>query len=197
VIDWLIFAALASGAYALGGVSAAYYLVRLRTGQDVREAGSGTAGATNAGRLLGGWAYLVVALLDLAKGALAVAAARWLVAEGILGGPEAALAPVAALVAVVAGHIWPPQLGLRGGKGVATIFGGVLVLAPAVALAALGVFVLLYLPTRRYHLSGQVGIAAAPVIGWWRDLDGVTLAGLTLAVALVLLVHYTRRSGAA
>ncbi len=177
------------GAYALGSVSTAYYLVRLRTGTDVRAAGSGTAGATNAGRLLGTWAYVMVALLDVAKGALAVGLASLFVV-----GPAAPTAPVVALVGSVAGHIWPPQLGFRGGKGVATIFGGVLALSPTVALLALAVFGVLYIPTRRYHLSGQIGIAAAPVIGWWRELDGIPLVGLTIAVGIVLLVHFTRRT---
>jgi glycerol-3-phosphate acyltransferase PlsY len=183
--NWGGLVLVAVGSYALGCVSTAYYLVRLRTGTDVRTQASGTAGATNAGRLLGGWAYALVALLDLAKGAVAVGLAGWLAA-----GPAA---PVA-LVAAVAGHIWPVQLRFRGGKGVATIFGGVLVLAPVVALMALGVALVLLAATRKYHASGKIAIALAPAIGWWCGLEPMSLAGLVLAVAIVLLVHYTRRS---
>lgn len=176
--------AAALGGYALGSLSAAYYLVRWRTGRDVRRVGSGTAGATNAGRLLGRGAYVVVALLDLAKGAAAVAVGAW------LAGPVGA---AAAMVAAVAGHIWPPQLGFRGGKGVATAFGGVLAFRPVVALAALAAFGLLYLLTRRYRSSGVLAVAVAPAAAWWWDRHVVAMAAVTAVVALVLLAHWLRR----
>ncbi len=104
------------GSYLLGGLCAGYYLVRLAARRDIRAAGSGSAGARNVGRLLGAPGFLGTLLLDAAKGAVAVLAAAHFVAG--------AWPPALALLAVVAGHIWPLQLGLRGGKGVATAIGG-------------------------------------------------------------------------
>lgn len=174
--------------YALGTLTAGYYVVRLRSGEDLRRRGSGTVGATNVGRTLGRGAAVVVALLDLLKGALAVLLGGW------IAGPAGA---VAALVAAVAGHIWPVQLGFRGGKGVATAFGGVLVLAPAVAGLALAVFAVLFAATRRYRISGVGGVAVAPVAGLIVAVESLALVGITAVVGLVLLVQWTRRNPSA
>ncbi len=110
--------------YLLGGFCAAYYVVRLARSADIRTLGSGTAGARNAGRLLGAPGFLLTLLLDAAKGALAV----WVTTRLVPGPWPASLA----LIAVVAGHVWPLQLGWRGGKGVATALGGLAVWIPAV-----------------------------------------------------------------
>lgn len=124
----------AASAYALGCVVGAYYLVRHRRGVDVRASGSGTAGARNvyrSGDLVGATLTLV---WDLAKGAMVVVVAAQ------LAPPWSA---AAAILGVVAGHVWPVQLGLRGGKGVATATGCTIALAlvsrtwPSVAGAAI------------------------------------------------------------
>src|SRR5262245_25796362 len=106
--------------YALGCFSTGYYLVRWRTGTDIRTLGTGSAGARNAGRVLGRAGFILVFAGDALKGALAV----WLAKQA--GLPPWGVA--AALVAVVLGHLFPLQLGGRGGKGAATAFGGVCVL---------------------------------------------------------------------
>src|SRR5215207_10054628 len=108
---WLILPA----AYLLGGSSAGYWLVRFRTGTDVRRQGSGATGATNAARMLGRGGFALVLLLDAIKGAVAAIVARIL---GFEGGWE-----FAAAVAVVAGHVWPIQLGFRGGRGLGPLLG--------------------------------------------------------------------------
>lgn len=127
-------AALAAGlSYLLGCLNAGYYYARLVHGQDIRRAGSGTAGARNAGRLFGRRIFALVFLADAAKGAAATAV-------GLSLGPGSG---ALCAIAVVAGHIWPVQLGFRGGKGVASALGALLLLAPwllavlAVAFAAL------------------------------------------------------------
>jgi hypothetical protein len=102
--------------YTLGCLNTGYYLVRVRTGRDLRAEGSGTAGATNAGRFLGRAGFGLALLGDLVKGSLAVGAAL------ALGAGEAGAA--AAAVGVVTGHIYPVQLGFRGGKGLATTLRG-------------------------------------------------------------------------
>jgi acyl phosphate:glycerol-3-phosphate acyltransferase len=106
-------------AYGLGCLNAGYYLLRWRDGRDIRQLGSGNAGARNVGRVLGGKAFALVFVLDAAKGWVAVLAAhQWAPA-------------VAALCAVVVtlGHVFPAQLHWRGGKGVASAAGALAALA--------------------------------------------------------------------
>src|SRR5215217_2822424 len=124
-LSWLVLPA----AYFLGGVSAGYWLVRVRTGADVRTQGSGATGATNAARLLGRNGFALVLALDAAKGAIAVLVARLL---GFVDGWE-----FAAAAAVIAGHVWPVQLGFRGGRGLGPLLGAWLVLAPLAIAACL------------------------------------------------------------
>jgi acyl phosphate:glycerol-3-phosphate acyltransferase len=170
-------------AYLVGCLNTGYYLVRARTGRDLRAEGSGTAGATNTGRILGRRGFVLAMAGDLLKGAMMVAMAWWLL-------PGSAPAASAA-VGVVAGHIHPVQLGFRGGKGLATAFGAGVVLAPwSAAVAAVTALVLLGL-TRRKVLSALAGVVAAPASALaLYGLSPVT-GGLTVLVALVLLRHAT------
>jgi glycerol-3-phosphate acyltransferase PlsY len=137
--------------YLLGCFNTGYYLVRWRTGEDVRKHGSGNAGATNAWRVLGAWAFAVALIGDAGKGALAVFLARWLT-----GGEPWAMA--LAIPFVVAGHIWPAQLRFRGGEGMATSFGAILALDPLVMGIICLVALVLILVTRNRALVGVVGL---------------------------------------
>lgn len=103
------------GGYLAGCLTTGFYLAKMRLGLDIRELGSGSVGARNAGRFMGAPGFLVTLLGDFIKGAIAVWAARLLFADQRLTGM--------AMLAVVLGHIWPVQLGFRGGKGVATSLG--------------------------------------------------------------------------
>ena len=113
-----------AASYALGCVVGAYYIVRLRTGADVRMSGSGNAGARNVFRSGDRASAVATFAWDVAKGALAVWGAHRLVSQEWGG------AAGVAFLSVIVGHIWPAQLGFRGGKGVATMIGGVLVAFP-------------------------------------------------------------------
>ncbi|MBC8369612.1 MAG: glycerol-3-phosphate 1-O-acyltransferase PlsY [Planctomycetes bacterium] len=114
--------------YLIGSISFALLLAKFK-GINLREIGSGNLGATNAGRALGKKLGVVVYWLDMLKGALPVLAAKLIFAEDV---------NVAVLVGVGAylGHIWPLYLGFKGGKGVATLSGVLLVLAPLPTLIA-------------------------------------------------------------
>ena len=143
-------------AYVLGCFVTGYYLVRWRTGKDLRTLGSGSLGARNAGRLLGRGGYFTTCVLDLAKGVAAILLARWAgLADWALG---------LTALAVVAGHNWPAQLGFHGGKGIATGYGVVLALAPWVAGAMWGVFLPITLLLRSSTLGGVAAFVAAPLL---------------------------------
>jgi acyl phosphate:glycerol-3-phosphate acyltransferase len=169
--------------YALGCLNTGYYLVRVRTGLDLRRQGSGTAGATNAGRLLGRYGFLLAMLGDVAKGVAAVGLAR------ALSG-DAAVAGMAAF-GVVAGHIYPAQLGFRGGKGLATLFGAGMTLAPVVGATAVGVAALVLAATRRKVLSSLTGVAVAPAAAVALGAPG-SVAVAFLAAAVVVLIRHAR-----
>lgn len=112
----------AAAAYAIGCLVGAYYVVRRRAGHDIRETGSGNAGARNVLRSGDRTSAVLTLVWDILKGALAVWVARTLTES------DAAVAVVC--VAVVAGHIWPAQLQFHGGKGVATLIGCLLAIGP-------------------------------------------------------------------
>src|SRR5690606_34807935 len=114
------------GAFVLGSVPFAQIVLRGR-GLDLRLVGSGNVGATNVLRVSSTRLAVAALTLDAAKGSLAVLLAR------DLGG--AALPAWAGLAAVV-GHVYPPWLGFRGGKGMATTGGAFLVLAPVATVLA-------------------------------------------------------------
>jgi acyl-phosphate glycerol 3-phosphate acyltransferase len=110
------------GAYFIGCFATGYYLVRWRSGDDIRAIGSGGTGARNVGRILARkWAFATV-LGDAGKGMLAVFLA------GLI--EPVPVATMVAMIAATIGHVWPVQLGFRGGKGVATSLGGLLVWSP-------------------------------------------------------------------
>lgn len=150
----LILAALVG--YLVGAVSPATLFARVR-GVDLRAVGSGNPGASNAGRAMGRRTGVVVALLDVAKGALPAAGFAVLDHEAGL---------VAGLAAVL-GHITSPFLKGRGGKGVATAAGAILGVHPLWLLAVLGTWVVVLAVSR------------------WIALASVSAAGATLVLALV------------
>jgi acyl-phosphate glycerol 3-phosphate acyltransferase len=127
-------------------------------GVDIFTVGSGNIGATNVGRVLGGKYGVLVFLLDFAKGMLPVWAATRLPLLGVEMSLEA-LGVVAGLAAFL-GHLFPIYLGFRGGKGVATGAGIVLVLVPFAALAAVGVWLVITVSTRYVSLASVLAVVA-------------------------------------
>ena len=132
------FAAVVIVGYLLGSIPFGLLISRLRGGVDVRQHGSGKTGATNVLRTAGKKAAATVASLDLLKGALAVVFAGLIVDRGYLVVGNFALgtlvAQVMAALAAITGHIWPIFVKFKGGRGVATFFGGLIALCPVAAL---------------------------------------------------------------
>lgn len=124
-LSWKITAAAVLG-YLVGSVSFALLLARMR-GVDLRSFGSGNPGATNIGRALGRKYGVLTYLLDAAKGFLPVLLATLWV-------PESLWPAAGAGIGAVAGHIWSCFLKFQGGKGVATLTGVMLALAPLTVL---------------------------------------------------------------
>ena len=167
--------------YGLGCISFAYYLVRILIGKDIRKLGSGTAGARNVARVLGRPAGFAVMAGDIAKGALAVWIAK-AIAPDVHG-------ELLAMTLVVAGHIWPLQLGFRGGKGLATGFGALLVVMPTVALAATVLNAILSLILRSSTAGTLLATAITPILAISLGQGIETAALLTLPIGIILVSH--------
>jgi acyl phosphate:glycerol-3-phosphate acyltransferase len=145
-------------AYLVGSIPFGYLIVKLRSGADIREIGSGGTGATNVSRKAGKAAGVVTLALDALKGAAAVLVARWLTGEA---GTSWVVAAAAALAVV--GHCFPVWLKFKGGKGVATGLGVFLAIAPWAALAALAVFIVVVWRTRYVSLGSIIAAAFLPL----------------------------------
>lgn len=171
-------AVLVVAAYLLGSISFAVLVVRRKTGQDIRAEGSGNAGATNVLRAHGKKLAILVALLDVAKGAAAVFLVRLVTAD-----PRWA---AAAGFAVILGHVFPVFYSFRGGKGVATAVGAFALLAPLALLVCLGVFVAIVAATRYVSLGSVVSMALLPAVAG--GLFGAAGSVVTAAAATALLV---------
>jgi glycerol-3-phosphate acyltransferase PlsY len=175
--------AIAAG-YLLGSIPFAFLLAR-RGGVDLRQSGSRNVGASNVLRTRGVRAAVAALGLDGAKGSAAVLLAQ------IVSGQQGAAA-MAAGVASIVGHIYPPWLNFRGGKGVATAAGVFLVLAPAATAAAAAVFLVVVWLTR-YISAGSLAAAVTLVAGAF--LGGLPRAIVTGAsLAAVIIVHRHREN---
>ncbi len=174
-LSWIV------ASYFIGCFTAGYYWTRWRTGQDIREVGSGNVGARNVGRTLGTGGFAITLLIDAAKGALVVGGAVWL---GLR--PEAV---VASIVAAVIGHNWPLQLRFQGGKGIAVSVGALLAYDPFLVLALLAVFLPVYALLRNVTLSGMIAFALAPLTTFLCGVPKVEVAAVSILASFILLTH--------
>jgi glycerol-3-phosphate acyltransferase PlsY len=172
-------------AYLLGSVSGSLLLGRLR-GVDIRAAGSGSTGGTNALRTQGAWFALGTVVIDVGKGALAA----WLGSRLLPAGMPVAWLYAIAFAAAV-GHVWPVFHGFRGGKGAATLVGGLAVLWPQVLLPALLAWLLSLLWTGYVGLSTMLAGVVVLLAGLAWHADGARLAW---AFAIAVFLLYTHRA---
>ena len=145
-------------AYLIGSIPFGYLIVRLASGADIRETGSGGTGATNVSRKAGKAAGIVTLGLDALKGAAAVMVARWLTGEA---GTSWTVGAAAALAVI--GHCYPVWLKFKAGKGVATGLGVFLAITPWAVLAALAVFIVVVWRTRYVSLGSIIAAAFIPL----------------------------------
>jgi acyl phosphate:glycerol-3-phosphate acyltransferase len=158
-----------------------YWLPRLLRGVDIRTLGSGNPGATNVVRTLGFRFGLAVASLDVAKGAVAALLGVW------VGGD---LVGVLAGVAAMIGHWRPLFLGFaRGGKMVATTGGVALAVATLAALAASGVWVLVFLLTRYASVSSISAAISLPLWALLFNASWPVIAFTTGAAVAIVVLH--------
>lgn len=177
-------------AYLLGSIPTSVWLGKAFKGIDLREQGSGNAGATNAFRVLGKPIGIAVLVFDMAKGFLAVNLLH--LQSEISSGSEAwMILKIGLGLLAVIGHIFPVFAGFKGGKGVATLTGVALAIHPLAALSAMGIYLLVFLLTRISALGSLLAVLTYPVwINWIYGTESLAIRLFSLAVpVLVLITH--------
>ncbi len=150
-------------AYLIGSIPTAVWVSKHFFNLDIREHGSGNAGATNTFRVLGAKAGSFVFLFDFLKGFVAVDLA-YLIANYQTDNIMLTNFQIGLGIFAVLGHIFPIWANFRGGKGIATLFGMILAIQPAVALSLVAVFVVILFTTRYVSLSSILASIAFPVL---------------------------------
>jgi glycerol-3-phosphate acyltransferase PlsY len=177
-------------AYMLGSIPTAVWISRSQFNIDIRDYGSGNAGATNTFRVLGPKWGTAVMMIDMLKGLLAVKLALML-PYYVQNDFARTNFQIGLGLAAVLGHIFPLWAEFRGGKGVATLFGLVLGISPLTALGCIVVFTLVLFLTRFVSLSSILASLAFPVfIIIIFNVDNEAYRIFAIAVALlVILTH--------
>ena len=171
-------------AYMVGSFPTGYVVTRLFVRKDIRQLGSGNVGANNVFGQVGPMAGITVGLVDVSKGAAAVAIAHTIVDIPLF---EPGLYVVLAGLAAVVGHIWPIYLKFIGGNGLAVTLGTLIILMPLELGIFCAVVLLLWAVTRNFIMSIYISMLSVPVSAWlllkdWR----YTGYGIILILILVL-----------
>ena len=195
MIVWQYIACLVVG-YLMGSIPIGYLVARQTAKVDVREHGSGRTGTTNVLRTAGVRAAALVVVGDIVKGVLAVVFAGLIMGKSYLAvghfGFGLPLAQVLAAMAAVAGHNWPVFLKFRGGRGVATFFGGMAAFLPVAALFGGEILLIGAVVTRFASLGSIAGVVGTYAIvvpltvlnGWPLEYLVYSLIGVLVIVIM-------------
>lgn len=183
--------ALIISAYFLGSIPTAVWWGRRFYGIDVREFGSGNAGATNTFRVLGKKAGIPVLAIDIIKGSLAVSLAY--LSPYFYDSTEFVNLELGLGIAALLGHVFPIFAGFRGGKGVATILGIVLCITPLTSLMVLTVFLTVLILTRYVSLSSIcAGLSFPFFLNIVLKNQNETLLIFSIFVAVLLVITHKK-----
>jgi glycerol-3-phosphate acyltransferase PlsY len=182
-------------AYLIGSIPTSVWVSQYFFDIDIRDYGSGNAGATNTYRVLGPKWGTIVMVTDMIKGIVAVKLALLLPAYADSDVNLQNLQTGLGLAAVV-GHIFPIWADFRGGKGVATLFGLVLGISPWTALSCVGIFILVLYLTRFVSLSSILASIAFPIfILVIFNVENPAYRVFAIAVALMVLLTHQKNIG--
>jgi glycerol-3-phosphate acyltransferase PlsY len=178
--------------YLVGSIATAVWVGKIFHGVDVREHGSGNAGATNVIRVLGWKTGVPVLLIDVLKG---WGAAMLPIFINLAGDGTALLTnfQILAGLAAILGHIFPVFAGFRGGKGVATIFGVLMAIHPLLTLSCLGVFLVVLLISGYVSLSSMSAGVAFPIFLFlFFDTPSLFFKVFSIIVAIALIFTHMK-----
>lgn len=177
------------GAYLLGSIPTAVWIGKSFYKIDVREYGSGNAGATNTFRVLGKKAGIPVLLIDVMKGFAAVSLAY--LSDYPLNSNQMINLQLVLGIASLVGHIFPIFASFRGGKGIATLLGIILAVHPYAALVSMGIFIIVLLISSYVSLSSMTAAVCFPVIviGIFKTTAPSLIIFSILIAIMVLITH--------
>jgi glycerol-3-phosphate acyltransferase PlsY len=186
--------------YLLGSIPSAYIFTRLATGKDIRQIGGGNVGGYNTYLEAGVLPAIAATVVDLGKGAVAVAIAYWALN---LDKPYVLMAAIGAVI----GHNWMVWLKFKGGRGMGASIGALAVIMPVYGyvlpefVILLGIIVVLLAITRNVALSMGIGLLALPFIAWlsmhsglfvvWSVVLGIIIAAKFAPTAISVIAHST------
>ncbi|MCF8381935.1 MAG: glycerol-3-phosphate 1-O-acyltransferase PlsY [Bacteroidales bacterium] len=179
-------------AYVTGSIPTSVWVGKWFFNTDVREHGSGNAGATNTMRVLGVKVGIPVLLFDLFKGWLAV---KYAVIFDIFPAQSHALMNISIMLGMLAvvGHIYPVFANFRGGKGVATIFGALIAIAPVATFCAAGVFLITLFIFKYVSLGSVAAAISFPIfIFFVFDYPLISLKIFSVIVAVLLIITHMK-----
>jgi glycerol-3-phosphate acyltransferase PlsY len=171
--------------YLIGALPSSVWIGQRFYDTDVREHGSGNAGATNTFRVLGKRAGIIVLILDIFKAWLAIT-----VLSDFAGNKSIEFQLALGLVAVL-GHIFPIYIGFRGGKGIASLLGVIIAIHPMAALLSMGIFIFTIIISRFVSLSSMIAACAFPVLlfYYFEETNHSLIIFSIMVAVLVIFTH--------
>lgn len=180
-------------AYLLGSIPSAVWVGQVLYGTDVRNFGSGNAGATNTFRVLGKSAGVIVMLLDIFKGVAAAALANALFDFNLIEHEQLTMFQILLGITAIAGHIFPVFAQFRGGKGVATMVGMIFTINLEVALACVAIFLVVLISSKYVSLGSIIASLTFPLLlllpPFNHDADTVTVVMAFSLFVIVVATH--------
>ena len=179
-------------AYLIGSIPTAVWVGKSFYSLDVREHGSGNAGATNTFRILGPKAGVPVLLFDIFKGFMAVRLA-YLVTDLTPETNNFVNFQLMLGVAALMGHIFPVFANFKGGKGIATLLGMMIGILPFASFAAVGVFLIVFLSTRIVSISSMLAAVSFPfIVTFVFRIELITMSLFSIFIALLVIVTHRK-----
>lgn len=189
---YIVLAVLVS--YLLGSIPSSVWIGKCFYGVDVRQEGSGNAGTTNTFRVLGAKAAIPVFLIDVLKAFVAAQLVRFF--PYLPHTPNYVNLQLLFGIAAVLGHIFPIYVGFKGGKGVASLLGVTLAIAPISALLALAVFIIVLLISRYVSLGSMIAGCSFPCFVFFIDKTPIfSLQLFSILFAILILVTHKKNIG--
>lgn len=181
---WVYILIFALFAYLIGSIPTGYITVKLKTGQDIRQTGSGSTGATNVKRVLGKKWFFIVMITDAIKGMLPVLIAKYVTCGDSLG-----LVPVVAAVMVIIGHSKPVFLNFKGGKSVASGIGTIYALNFYIGLILTIIWSIITWTTKYVSLGSVITLVTAPFLMYYFKSPICYTIYASIAAIYIICLH--------
>lgn len=184
---YIFILAVALIAYLIGSIPTGYIIVKLKTGKDIRETGSGSTGATNVKRILGKKWFFIVMVLDAIKGMVPVLLTKYAVKGDFLG-----LLAVVAAIMVIVGHSKPVFLDFKGGKSVASGIGTLYALNPLAGLSLTVIWSVVTWFSKYVSIGSITALICAPFLMFF--LQNPVCYTIYAAIAAIYIIYLHREN---